>query len=217
MDSLANRIKHLIKTHHGGSVNSAARVLGIPQRTLADVAGGKVKNPRADLVKRIAEFHKVTTDWLLTGEGEPPPLNPDMMHFPVEADQKWRDLLRALELPNAAWYALIGVPNRFYETVAQLPFCYYRDDEQANAKIRKARYLGYSAWITLLSSLIELWGRDVVRERLSHPALVAWFKQHHGDSIDVEVMRAMPEEWVEFARGEVAREPEAARPRRKKK
>ncbi len=197
--TLADRVRHLITARHA-SVNSAARVLGLPQRTLADVVSGKVKNPRADLVKRIAEFHGVTTDWLISGEGELPPLDPDLMHFPVEAAGKWDELIGGLGLSLEAEEIIGGAPYAFGDTIAQLPFVLERDDHEAVAKIRKARYFGYAAWIALVSSLIDLWGKDVVRERLNHPAIVAWFKQHYGrEYLKANIWQAVEKEW-QFSR-----------------
>src|SRR4051794_33478520 len=100
---LGGRIGQLIRSRHG-AVNSAAKAMGIPQRTLAAIVSGEIKNPRAELVTRVAQFHQVTTDWLLTGKGEGPEQRDPFRG--IEEVLKWDDLVLRLKLPEEAHRAL---------------------------------------------------------------------------------------------------------------
>lgn len=72
LDSIAGRVSHCIREVHRGSVNAAARDIGMSQRTLARIANGDVQNPRLDAVQGIASFYECDLNWLLTGQGVAP-------------------------------------------------------------------------------------------------------------------------------------------------
>jgi hypothetical protein len=40
------RIRQLIDSVHAGNVNAASKALGMPQRTLAAIVSGEIKDPR---------------------------------------------------------------------------------------------------------------------------------------------------------------------------
>jgi transcriptional regulator with XRE-family HTH domain len=70
--TIAQRVRGLVDRLHGGSVNAAAREIGIPQRTLARIVEGRVEYPRADALQKLAAWYGTSIEWLLTGKGEPP-------------------------------------------------------------------------------------------------------------------------------------------------
>jgi transcriptional regulator with XRE-family HTH domain len=76
-ESLATRVAFLVDHFHGGSINDAAKALGVAQPTIGRIVRGQVQEPRAGLVSRMSELWGVTTDWLLRGVGEPPVLDDD--------------------------------------------------------------------------------------------------------------------------------------------
>jgi transcriptional regulator with XRE-family HTH domain len=191
--TLAHRVKALVDEWHGGSIRSASGHLGIPNATLHRIVEGKVTNPRADALQKIAQGYRVTLDWLLSGEGESPSINPAEMHFPREAARRWDLLLRSLDLPWEIMHELWGLPNRFGEQIMVLPFDLRREDRSVIGRFKKAREHGYLAWVTFLSAAIEGWGRDHVREQLSRPEMVAWLKAQHDRSSDRLLVEAQPE------------------------
>lgn len=73
--SLALRVQRIVDDFHGGSVLAAAKRIGLPPRTLANIVKGLVTNPRVDALRQIAQAHSgfVSLEWLLTGQGQEPP------------------------------------------------------------------------------------------------------------------------------------------------
>jgi hypothetical protein len=54
------------------NVNAAAKAIGMPQRTLADIVSGDVENPRANALQKLGEHFHVSLEWLLNGPGDWP-------------------------------------------------------------------------------------------------------------------------------------------------
>ncbi len=70
--SLAQQVRFLVDQSHAGSVNAAAKSIGIPQRTLALIASGISESPRLTTIRIIADYYGVRLGWLVNGVGEPP-------------------------------------------------------------------------------------------------------------------------------------------------
>ncbi len=66
---LKDRVAQAIK-YSGLSQIEIAEALGVKQKNISDIVRGVVKNPRIELLIRLAEITKVDTHWLLTGKGE---------------------------------------------------------------------------------------------------------------------------------------------------
>jgi len=68
--SLSTRLRLLVDHGHGGSVNAAAKDIGIPQQTLGKIVSGEVNSPRIKALQAIARFYGVSIGWLVAGEGD---------------------------------------------------------------------------------------------------------------------------------------------------
>lgn len=67
---MIDRIKKLIDKHSGGNVSAFANEISVRQNTLSQYLNAK-RNVSLDVVVKIAAaIPNVSTEWLLTGEGE---------------------------------------------------------------------------------------------------------------------------------------------------
>src|SRR5262245_38467459 len=107
---MAGRVRLLIGYYHGGSVNDAARTLGIPQRTLADIVDGRVSNPRAVTLAAIARGFSVSIDWLVSGAGEDPDFLAPGVRSAVPEVRALLVALRPLKLSNELISAVAEIP-----------------------------------------------------------------------------------------------------------
>src|SRR5437899_2974383 len=98
MKDVGVRVRELIDRVHGGSVNAAAKALGIPQSSLAKIVSGAVKNPRVQTLQIIVNHFGGTLDWLATGEGQAPPLLQESPWNVVPQAEylRWRSLVDQL-------------------------------------------------------------------------------------------------------------------------
>ena len=69
-DRIRQRIKELGTTAHAVSM---AATDGRSKDLVANIYAGKSRNPRGDTLTKLADQLGVTMDWLLHGDGEPPP------------------------------------------------------------------------------------------------------------------------------------------------
>jgi hypothetical protein len=65
----------------------------------------RLRIPGAEIVSRIAQWYKVTTDWLLTGEGP----RPEDIWLARET-LEWDDLVIDLGLPEPAHGSMLDLP-----------------------------------------------------------------------------------------------------------
>jgi transcriptional regulator with XRE-family HTH domain len=72
LGTLASRVKLLVDHFHDGSVNDAAKALGVAQPTIGRILKGEVTQPRVQLIQRMATLYGASLDWLLAGTGDPP-------------------------------------------------------------------------------------------------------------------------------------------------
>jgi transcriptional regulator with XRE-family HTH domain len=70
--TLADRVSLLVDQFHAGSVNDAAKALGVAQPTIGRILKGEVTQPRLQLIQRMATLYGASLDWLLVGTGDPP-------------------------------------------------------------------------------------------------------------------------------------------------
>lgn len=70
--TMSERVKHLVQKFAQGNVKVVAQRIGVAQATLYRVWSGDVKNPRADMLIKLAAFFGTTADWILLGKGEYP-------------------------------------------------------------------------------------------------------------------------------------------------
>ncbi len=71
--TLADRLNELIDNRANGQSHAAvARASGIDRVTLRLIVSGENLNPHRHTVAKVAHYLGGDTDWLMTGEGEPP-------------------------------------------------------------------------------------------------------------------------------------------------
>lgn len=72
MKTLAERLRALIDNEYGGSLNAAAKDIGVFQSGLHRLASGMSKDAHTKTMQRIAAKFDTTIDWLMDGHGNPP-------------------------------------------------------------------------------------------------------------------------------------------------
>jgi len=166
-DSLGKRLRSLVEQVHAGSVNAAARDLGVAQQTLGRIIDGTVENPRSRLLQKVAEFYGVSIDWLLTGEGAPPQYDPAE---PTSDMARWRGLINSLEPSSDLRTALEGLPLSVL-TACVIVEAGLRKPRQADTEDESRRIasgLEYEAWTTALTRWISIGGEKRVKAQLEN-------------------------------------------------
>lgn len=168
-DSLADRVMSLVRQYHAGSTNAAATAMKIPQQTLAQIVTGVVKNPRVNTLKRIADFYRVSVEWLLTGGGETPP------YYGTGSELGWLDTLDRLGVSPRMFGVMAGVPLTAYSAVRVL-ICAIEERRGrpltaaergvAEHAAERAAHAGYEAWLVGFEPLLELFGPEEIREAI---------------------------------------------------
>jgi transcriptional regulator with XRE-family HTH domain len=116
---VSRRLQLLIDRFHGGSVNAAAPIMGIPQRTLARIVAGQ-SEPKADAVAYIARVYGVPVDWLMTGEGLGP--TRDEAHQRPADELAWASVIEQLALPPALNQLLYALPRVIVSAHVNFPY-----------------------------------------------------------------------------------------------
>jgi hypothetical protein len=173
----AERLRWLIEIAHDGSVNAAAKVMGVPQRTLAAAVREEVKNPGTRLLRRVVEHHRslgVTMDWLVEGRGPAPkpPQVPEAWRWANAAAAgavKWADLVVELELPEAAHEKLLALPEQVAEAANNWGLIPPSDD--GPVYFFAAQTMAFQTWITLFEGWVREVGAAKVRETLRRRGL----------------------------------------------
>jgi transcriptional regulator with XRE-family HTH domain len=171
-DSLASRVTTLIGRVNGGSVNAAAKAIGIPQPTLNRIASGKTVSPRLDVVQQLASYYKVSVDWLLNGGGHQQPID-ELARALVSIEWlAWRRCVDSLGLEPAVRDVVLKIPTAtlvaWNHIAAQ---SHPKADSAAYTAARGA--LGevhrreVQAWTALLENLVGVFGRKMVAKDLA--------------------------------------------------
>ncbi len=178
--SLASRVAGLIRQHFDGSVSAGAQAYGVPQPTLFRIVGGKSESPRVGTLRRIADYHRTTIDWLLKGEGADPG---EASAYPLREWQEFDAVLRSLDLPDAVYQRAIRLPGEIgtafdYLCTAGLDSNWV--PRRGKLKVAawegawKAKALLLKAWTTFLRGLVSGYGKAAVGTKLaSEPDLLA--------------------------------------------
>ena len=151
-------------------MNAAAKAMGLPQPTLARIADGRVTNPRARALERIASYFDVSTDWLLSGRGRGPREDPRECR-PFAELTGWRRALQELELSSEARRVYDDLPGATSGAALWLSQADEEPDVEAvfresYAASRAAMALELRAWTTLLGELVARFGRERMRTAL---------------------------------------------------
>ena len=161
--TLAGRVTRLIDRVHAGNVNAAAKDMGLAQTTLAQIASGKVTNPRTAAVERIAWFYGAGVGWLLAGEGsEPRILTANLGEtIPQTEGLRWLLIVESLEGSPALTTELIYLP----EGLGQSARATFRAPPKARqiADLLEANRLHFASWIGWLRLLIDVHGVEKTR------------------------------------------------------
>ena len=162
-----------------GSVNRAARQMGIPQQTLQRIASGDTSNPRATVLAQIAKFAATTVEYLLTGEGAGPLLIDGRGRPRSGGIARFRRIVASLfpERGGLREHLDDGVfgPLGFYWVIAPPTF----DSRGREKPRRNLKTLGRvqdtvaEAWADLLEDAIAVFGPDTVRKQLESAEIVA--------------------------------------------
>lgn len=127
----------------------------IPQSLLHHLASTQCGSGMASAVARsgqqssFAQAYKASLDWLINGEGDPPVIDPEMMHYPVETARRWEELIGELSLPSEVSHALVVAGNRFGVAISPLPFpILWKMENWSSPSASPVK--GFEAWITWL-------------------------------------------------------------------
>lgn len=168
--TLASRLRFLIALHQSGSVNAAAKEIGIPQSTLARIADGRVENPRANALNQIAFYYRVSLDWLVSGRGE----GPGMLREDVEI-LPWLNVTDSLDLPYLIDVYVRKLP---FSIIAAFNALVLGGDIESSINWQYPPAVSelwsneQRLWTAFLQSWISLAGRDKVRKSLIENALL---------------------------------------------
>src|SRR5688500_17216052 len=167
-ETLADRLKALVQRWDRGSVNAAARRIGLNQQTLDRIARGEVKNPRSDALQAIAKTYRVSVDWLLTGEGHGPRVDDDVTPWPEL--WAWADLLEQLQLPLPVYDAMFRLPFTVQACGPEgIPPADLTGRALLSAPAAFGRVLGQSlaAWTDLVKEWLRQAGEEELRRGLT--------------------------------------------------
>lgn len=169
MALVQERIRELIDSFHGGSVNAAAKAAGVQQRTLARVVSGS--KPSVDLLSALARTHSVTLGWLAGQE-------PGNLEIPSDSDIPWAEALRWAEVVD-----MIQLPIEAADAVYRLPFgprsaatalvptqvrtvTHKKGQTVFHPASKEALRHSLIAWTLILGAALEVSGRVAVRQKL---------------------------------------------------
>ncbi len=103
MENLASRLERLMHGRGISKQSHLARETGVPQSTINRMLKrGDAYRPAVDTIQRLADYFRVSPDWLARGQGSPVPSTFEMAkdpHHLVEAMQVYQtpDAREALE------------------------------------------------------------------------------------------------------------------------
>ncbi len=168
--SIAERVTALVEQKPPGSVNAAAKGIGITTSTLLRIATGTTQSPSTQSLSAIATFYGTSIEWVLTGKGQSP------LNSPQSTDRfEWDSIVRSLdldeddhailaELPYASMAALYSIiitegPVRTLPIKAPRVDGRVRETREFEAAVRKER----QGWIQIFREWIRQAGIAAVR------------------------------------------------------
>jgi len=160
---LAGRVKTLVDQVWSGSVNAAAKDLGVPQSTLQRVVDGAIASPRTNFTEAFRLGLDVSSDWLIAGVGTGPQGRDSRGRPLVAGVPRWRRAVRSLQLDNARADELSELPYAVWRVAAAL------GGREPGPSVRSALSGSLDSWSELFESLAELTGqaRELAVERLN--------------------------------------------------
>jgi transcriptional regulator with XRE-family HTH domain len=174
-NTLARRVRSLVESIHGGSINAAATDLGMAHPTLARIVDGRVQSPRSDALEKIGKFYGVSADWLLTGEGKGPAPQTDANVLPQVELYRWYRVVDRIE-PNAELKTVMyALPNAIRNAVNNTPFqvgAQTQHDLRIRASYRDAVAHELQGWSMLITTWLDGWGTETVRAYLGRDAVM---------------------------------------------
>jgi len=98
METLSERLKHLIESNHL-TINKLASDLNYTPHTFWNILNGKTENPRMDVLQKVCSYFNVSADWLLLGKGEPSPspTAPDDVVLLLKENENLKERIAILE------------------------------------------------------------------------------------------------------------------------
>lgn len=164
---ISKRVRVLIDQFHGGSVNDAARTIGVPQRTLSGIVNNEVANPRAAVLTKIATAFRVSLDWLMTGSGEAPDFLAPMMREVMPEFRELGEMLHPLNLKESTLQAFAELPSSpIWAFRLLVQERHVRAGYPAIEAALSAAALHAQGWIVLLKAMIDALGPTVVAAEL---------------------------------------------------
>lgn len=161
--SLSSRVRDLVDSVWGGSVNRAAKDLGISQSLLHRVASGDLVSTRTSVVDAFRRYLEVSADWLLGGPGPKPGVYDRAGRPLVAGVPRWRRVLERLELGPPVLQEVEDLPYGIWRAAGLL-----RGDGSAGSSEADLHALTASleAWAILFESALEDEGIAAVQDRV---------------------------------------------------
>lgn len=151
---LAGRVKTLVDHVWSGSVNAAAKDLGVPQSTLQRVVDGAIAAPRTNFTEAFRLGLDVSSDWLIAGVGTGPQGRDSRGRPLVAGVPRWRRAVRSLQLDDARADELSELPYAVWRVASAL------SGSEPGVSARTALSGSLDSWSELFESLAELQGQE---------------------------------------------------------
>lgn len=159
---LGQRTRWLVDRYWGGSVNRAAKDLGVTQSLLHRVASGELDSPRTSVVDAFRRYFDVSSDWLLGGDG-PEPGALDAAGRPlVPGVARWRRVVEQMELDPTMAREVLELPYSVWRAAELLSV----ESDSTPAWVSKALSDSLDAWSTVFEALISEPMRAPIQSRL---------------------------------------------------
>ena len=170
---IGHQVRWLVDLYHSGNIRGAARELGIPHTTLFQIMNGD-RQPRLDLVRKLASYYRVSADWLLMGQGEGP------AETLTAGWLAWRDLLDTLALTPPALSGWTLLPAGGVTSLHNALTRSGAPSAEKNTLRKKLDHAYLTAmddscrtWHRYISELESVFGRDVLRRYMEHASVFA--------------------------------------------
>lgn len=211
MSTLAGRMRDLVDRHFDGSVNAAARAIGVPQPTLLRIVDGRTQAPRMGALTRIAQFFRCDEGWLLTGKGRGPGEveaagERASAQGPAEAPRvwaarrEWESVVESLRLDLTLSRWMRALPLAMQNAVTGLGFYSTetvdgREHRRTWPAVDLALANHYRAWTALVRRALHTIGRAELVRRLEAHGDMVWLGF---SAVPYLIYRngGLPEDWI---------------------